>query len=130
MNSLRLTWPLLLACTGPALAQAPAAPPVYDSAFAGYRTYREPQAASWKDTNEQLLKRPGKMGHMGHAMSADKAADEPPEKPVEKPADKPAPDDPHAGHDMGGTKQADPHAGHDMNSAKKQPQPAHEHKER
>ena len=100
MNSPRLIWALLLAATP--LAQAQAAP-AYDSAFAGYRTYREPQPASWKDTNEQLLKRPG---HMGHGMGAP------------KPADAPKTDDPHAGHDMSGTKKsaepakADPHHGH------------------
>lgn len=106
MHSLRLIWPLL-ACAGPALAQTPPAAPAYDSAFAGYRTYREPQAASWKDTNEQLLKRPGHMGHMGHAMGAS------------KPAGTPKADDPHAGHDMGKMNQnpapakekADPHHG-------------------
>lgn len=121
MNSLRLTWPLLLACAGPALAQTSAAAAVYDSAFAGYRTYREPQAASWKDTNEQLLKRPGKMGHMGHAMGQAASAD--------KPVDPTPPGDPHAGHDMGGTKKADPHAGHEMSGAKKQTQHGREHKQ-
>ncbi|NHZ41788.1 hypothetical protein [Massilia aquatica] len=109
MNSLRLIWPLLLACAAPALAQTRAAPPAYDSAFAGYRTYREPQAASWKDTNEQLLKRPARMGHMGHMNHNMDAAKKP---------DAPKLDDPHAGHDMSGMKKsaeparAAPHHGH------------------
>ncbi|HEX8611609.1 MAG TPA: hypothetical protein VF800_10015 [Telluria sp.] len=108
MNSLRLIG-LLLAAAGPAMAQAPAAPPAYDSAFAGYRAYREPQAASWKETNEQLLKRPGHMGHMGHMNQAMDAAKKP---------DAPTLDDPHAGHDMSGMKKspepakAQPHHGH------------------
>ncbi|MDQ1923977.1 hypothetical protein [Massilia pseudoviolaceinigra] len=115
MNSLRLIWPLLLAAASPALAQTSAAPPAYDSAFAGYRTYQEPKTASWKATLDQLRKAPGHMGHMGHA-----------------------------GHDMSATKQPDaakvddPHAGHDMSSMKKSPEPAkaksdphhgHHHKE-
>ncbi|NHZ34514.1 hypothetical protein [Massilia rubra] len=110
MNSPRLIWALLLAAaTPPALAQAPAASPAYDSAFAGYRAYREPQAASWKDTNEQLLKRSGQMGQMGH-MNHDMGA-------AKKP-DAPKLDDPHAGHDMSGMKKsaqpakADPHQNH------------------
>ncbi len=40
----------LLACAGPALAQAPA----YDSAFSTYRAYREPVQKSWKESNAQL----------------------------------------------------------------------------
>lgn len=99
MNSVRLIWPLLLAGAWPALAQTPPASPAYDSAFAGYRSYREPQAASWKETNEQLRKRPGPMAHMGNME--------------------------HMGHETGAApKVADPHAGHDMSKMDRHPAPA------
>jgi hypothetical protein len=109
MNSPRLIWALLLgAAMAPALAQAPAAPAAYDSAFAGYRTYREPQAASWKDTNEQLLKRPSRMGAMGHMAEPGPA----------RPAEAPQAAHPHAGH---------PHAGHDKGAMPAHPAPAPTH---
>ncbi|MDM5177294.1 hypothetical protein PO883_08815 [Massilia sp. DJPM01] len=112
MNSLRPIWPLLLAAASPALAQTSAAPPAYDSAFAGYRTYQEPQPASWKETNDQLRKAPGHMGHAGHDMSA-----------TQKP-DAPKLDDPHAGHDMSGMKKSPEPA-----KAKSEPHHGHHHKE-
>ncbi|MCE3607267.1 hypothetical protein LXA47_27250 [Massilia sp. P8910] len=106
MNSLRPIW-LLLACAAPALAQTSAAPPAYDSAFAGYRAYQEPQAASWKDTNDQLRKAQGPMGHDMSAMKKPDLATD---------------DDPHAGHDMSAMKKNAP-------AAEAKPDHGHQHKE-
>ena len=106
MNASRIAWPMLLAIASPAPAQtmtlAPAGPKAaattlpYESAFAGYRAYQEPQLQSWQEANAQVAKA---QPHAGHAMSKMKAAD------------------PHAGHAMD-KKKPDPHAGHKMPAPK------------
>lgn len=84
---------LLLSC-GHAAAAAPAAPPAYDSAFASYKKYAEPQVADWKQTNADIAAAPGHGAHAGHAMS--------------KPAGE------HAGHGGQSAGKPDEHAGHRM----------------
>lgn len=101
---------LLLACAG-AHAAGPAAQPAYDSAFAGYQKYVEPQVADWKQTNAAIAAVPGHAGHGAGSHGEHAGHDMAPAKP-----------DPHAGHKMAPAK-ADPHAGHDMTAAKPQPAP-------
>ena len=102
MSQLRLIAPALLACAAilPAYGQqpAPAAAPAYDSAFASYQAYKEPEVADWKQTNATIAAVPS--GHGAHMSGMGSEAD------------------PHAGHNMGGDAKAkaDPHAGHDMSA--------------
>jgi hypothetical protein len=66
---------LALALAKPALAATPAAadpaaavPPVrYESAFAGYRPYREQPLADWRGVNEEVVAAGGHIGIFGGA---------------------------------------------------------------
>ncbi|MGQ0654946.1 MAG: hypothetical protein ACT4P4_22205 [Betaproteobacteria bacterium] len=44
--------------------EAPVQPVQYRSAFADYKPFREPEAANWRDVNDEVR---GLGGHMGHA---------------------------------------------------------------
>ena len=79
MNALRITLILAL-CLGPtALAQMPAArsdpadprvsgpPPQIESAFAGYRGFRDEPPADWRAVNDEVR---GLGGHAGHIRDA------------------------------------------------------------
>ncbi len=88
MRYRHLAWSLLL-IAAPSLGAAPAA---YESAFAAYRPYQEPQVAPWKETNDKIGKTSGHGGHAGHDMSGTASA------PKVPPPAKPAKPDPHAGH--------------------------------
>ena len=113
----------------PGATAAPSPPsPAYQSAFAGYKPYKEPVVMSWRAANDQVRDTGGMQGHDMATMKSQT-------------------DDPHAGHDMSSmgakpsagipagsgiapaTEQArqdhaahgaqkaqteDPHAGHDM----------------
>ncbi len=146
MNTIRMALPMLLAAAALSAqaepATAPAAPLKYESAFANYRAYQEPQLASWKESNERVAQSPGHGGHgsagadphAGHDMGKMKAADPHAGHDMGemKAADPHAGHhmgemkaaDPHAGHDMGKMKAADPHAGHDMGKMKPEKKPA------
>lgn len=118
MSRLRLIAPALLACAAilPAFGQqpAPAAAPAYDSAFASYQAYKEPEVADWKQTNATIAAVPS--GHGAHMSGMDGEAD--PHAGHNMGGDAKAEADPHAGHNMGGDAkaEADPHAGHDMSA--------------
>ena len=111
MNTIHIAWPMLLAITSPAPAQtmtpAPAGPKAapttlpYESAFAGYRAYQEPQLQPWQEANAQVAK---PQPHGAHGTQAA---------------------DPHARHDMSKMKAADPHAGHAMDKKKPDPHAGH-----
>ncbi|MFC0132979.1 hypothetical protein CR105_26320 [Massilia eurypsychrophila] len=85
--------PLLVLAIAPsaALAQAPSHPgataappptsPVYQSAFADYKPYKEPVVLSWRETNDQVRDSGGMQEHDMATMKSQS-------------------DDPHAGHDM------------------------------
>lgn len=127
MFSYRLILPVLLASASatswaadpakerqlaPLNAAAPAKAAAYDSAFAGYRAYQDPQVANWKETNAAIAGTSGHAGHAGHDMGKMQHGSQP----------APARPDPHAGHDMSKMKPAekpaapakpDPHAGHE-----------------
>lgn len=87
---------LALALAAPAVL---AAPPAYDSAFAGYRAYQEPKVAPWKQTNELIARTSGHGAHGGHgAHAAQPAAPAPAQAPKPAAAAPAAKPDPHAGH--------------------------------
>lgn len=48
---------------------APVAPTPYQSAFADYRGYQDPDIASWKQTNESVGQGSGHSNHGGHAQN-------------------------------------------------------------
>ncbi len=87
---------------------AAAQTPGYDSAFAGYKAYTEPQLVPWRETNEKITT----PAHTGHRTLPAKVV-----RPVA------AGSDPHAGHALHAPKEApkaaapakakaDPHAAH------------------
>jgi hypothetical protein len=51
----------------PREAQAKVPPPVYRSAFEDYRPYREPELASWRETNDAVARIGGHVGLMKRA---------------------------------------------------------------
>lgn len=70
-----LAVPMLAACAGIAFAQAPsrpdpaeasrrAPPPSYDSAFAGYRPYVDPEVSRWREANDEMGRLRGHLGHV------------------------------------------------------------------
>ena len=74
---------LLLAVAGAAFARsggandprAPEAkvpPPTYQSVFADYRPYREPELAPWRDVNEEVARVGGHTGVVKHAEKKNK----------------------------------------------------------
>ncbi len=73
----RTTCFALAACVaGSAVAQAPARPdpgdrkataparPAYESAFKGYRPYADPEVARWRESNEEMGRLKGHIGHV------------------------------------------------------------------
>lgn len=54
----------------PANPATPVPKPVYESAFAGYRPWSEPDTGRWREANEEV-RRLG--GHAGHVKPAAKA---------------------------------------------------------
>lgn len=84
MNALRITLasalllgsPATLAQTGarpdPADPRLSAPPPATESAFAGYRSYRDEPLADWRAVNEEVR---GLGGHAGHIRDAAAPAD-------------------------------------------------------
>lgn len=110
MHRLHMISVLLAACAAipaPAMAQASAAaaPPAYDSAFASYQKYVEPQVADWKQTNAAIAAT-GAHAHGQQSAAPPQAPAAPhaghaPAKETKVPAAQPAAPakpDPHAGH--------------------------------
>ena len=48
--------------------------PAYNSAFAGYRAYKEEDLARWRDRNQEVGRLGGHVGHVGRAKPAPKPA--------------------------------------------------------
>jgi len=75
----------------PLLAHAQPAEPAYQSAFAGYHAYREPQPGAWRALNDAMgaaaLKPPA---HAGHGMPAAQKATSAPAAPAVPAAAAPA----------------------------------------
>jgi len=81
----------LVACATGGVAAQSAAPPdpadpkasvrerAYESAFKAYRPYTEPEVARWRQSNEEM----GRLGgHMGHLRRETGVADRPAAKPT------------------------------------------------
>ena len=49
---------------GPADASQPARAPAYDSAFAGYRPYVDPEVTRWREINQEMGRLGGHPGHV------------------------------------------------------------------
>ncbi len=55
----------------PSDPSAPVAPVIYHSAFTDYRGYQDPDIASWKQSNQEVLQGSGHASHAGHALGND-----------------------------------------------------------
>ncbi|SRR5581483_4325959 len=88
------------ALPGPADARAPVPPVKYESAFAGYMPYREPEVQSWQAVNEAARSAGGHKGMAGMSGPDTRAgqgeADKAQEPKAESPARSPA--SPHGAH--------------------------------
>lgn len=52
--------------------------PTYESAFKGYRPFADPEVGRWRQSNEDM----GRLkGHLGHVPKAQSAADQPAGRP-------------------------------------------------
>ncbi|WP_157604414.1 hypothetical protein [Rhizobacter sp. Root1221] len=73
MQNNQAAWAVVLATCVPLLATAQAAKPKpapqlsYQSAFAGYKPYKDVPLANWRELNDTVA---GAPGHTGHAMKA------------------------------------------------------------
>lgn len=48
----------------PAKASKPASPLVYESVFAGYRPFVDPDVARWREVNDDMARLGGHVGHL------------------------------------------------------------------
>lgn len=58
----------------PADPSARSPKPAYQSAFAGYRPYKEEELARWREANDEVARLAGHAGHVSQAGSAAKSA--------------------------------------------------------
>lgn len=58
----------------PADPSARSPKPVYQSAFADYRPWAEPEVARWRELNDEVGRLGGHVGHAGRAKPAPKPA--------------------------------------------------------
>lgn len=78
--------------SGPLSADVSVRPPVYESAFTGYRRYADEKLAGWREVNEEVGRVGGHIGifggggHAGHSASSKPAVNAPPAGQKPQPA--------------------------------------------
>lgn len=59
----------------PSVAAKPAAAVVYESAFAGYRPFVDPDTLPWRDVNDEMHRLGGHVGHVPSSAPSRRAPD-------------------------------------------------------
>src|SRR5688572_3436723 len=86
------------ACAAAALAQEPTGRLEYRSAFAGYRSFEEPEARNWRDANEEARMLGGHVGQMKSASPTSSQGQDKSRPTLQAPPAKPRPAEGHRGH--------------------------------